>query len=305
MRICSLLPSGTEILYTLDLGDQIVGVTHECDYPPEAASKPQVTENLIDHERLNSLEIDHRVSSSVGRHGSIYRLKEDLLESLKPDLIVTQELCEVCAVSYSDVQRASRVLDAETRIVSLEPNTLEEMLETIVLVGEMTGRHALAEARVTALRARLAAVRELVRGASRPKVYAMEWLDPAYSGGHWVPEMVEIAGGTEVLGKHGQKSARITPDQVIAQQPEVIVLMPCGFSLERTIEEYRRTPMFDGWNDLPAVRNGELYAVNGSAYFNRSGPRLVDGVEILASILHPDRIHYPDGYERIKLNGSH
>jgi iron complex transport system substrate-binding protein len=128
----------------------------------------------------------------------------------------------------------------------------------------------------------------------------MEWLDPAYSGGHWVPEMVEIAGGTEVLGRHAQKSSRIAPAQVIEAQPEVIVLMPCGFSLEKTIDEYRRTPMFDGWYDLPAIREGRLYAVNGSAYFNRSGPRLIDGVEILASILHPDRVHFPNGYERIK-----
>jgi iron complex transport system substrate-binding protein len=132
----------------------------------------------------------------------------------------------------------------------------------------------------------------------------MEWLDPAYSGGHWIPEMVEIAGGIEVLGRHGQKSARITPDQVIAAQPEVIVLMPCGFSLQRTIEEYRRTPMFAGWEDLPAVRNGEIYAVDGSAYFNRSGPRLVDGVEILAAILHPDRVNYSGGYQRINPNGA-
>src|ERR1051326_5746577 len=145
MRICSLLPSSTEILYMLGLGDEVVGVTHECDYPPEAAYKPHVTENIIDHERLSSFEIDHHVSKNVGHHGSIYRLNEDLLEMLKPDLIVTQELCEVCAVSYSDVKRAARVLDGDTRIISLEPNTLGEMLETILLVGEMTGRRDLAQ----------------------------------------------------------------------------------------------------------------------------------------------------------------
>lgn len=290
----------------LELGDDVVAVTHECDYPPEAMSKPHVTESIIDHERLSSLEIDHHVSKSVGRHGSIYRLNDAMLDSLKPDLIVTQELCEVCAVSYSDVKRASRVLDGETQVVSLEPNTIGEMLDTILLVGEITGRQDLAARRVAELRVRLEAVRRKVHGTTRPKVYAMEWLDPAYSGGHWVPEMVEIAGGREVLGRHAQKSARIAPDQVIAAQPEVIVLMPCGFSLERTVEEYRRTPMFDGWLDLPAVRNGELYAVNGSAYFNRSGPRLVDGVEILASILHPDRVRYEGGgYERIAIHGSH
>src|SRR5579884_2452232 len=300
MRICSLLPSGTEILYTLGLGDQIVAVTHECDYPPEAASKPQVTRNMIDHEKLSSFEIDHQVSKSVGHHGSIYRLNNEALESLQPDLIVTQELCQVCAVSYSEVKRAIRVLKGETRVVSLEPNTLDEMLDNIIEVGEITGRQEIAQQRVAELRGRLEQVRARVKGAPRCRVFAMEWLSPIYSGGHWVPEMVEIAGGHEILGQHGQKSQRLTPQQIIEAQPEVVVLMPCGFSLERAIAEYRRTPLFEGWQDLPAIRNGELYAVNGSAYFNRSGPRLIDGVEILAAILHPDRVTYPGGYQRIE-----
>jgi iron complex transport system substrate-binding protein len=223
-----------------------------------------------------------------------------MLQALEPELILTQELCRVCAVSYSEVQRATRVLPGATRIVSLEPNTIGEVFDNIVYVGEITGREFVAEKRVAELRHRLDFVRDRVRDARRPRTFAMEWLDPAYSGGHWVPEMVEIAGGTEVLGQRAQKSARLTPQQIVDAQPEVIVLMPCGFSLQRTIDEYRRTAMFDGWHDLPAIRQGELYAVNGSAYFNRSGPRLIDGVEILASILHPDRVQYPGGYERIK-----
>ena len=281
MRICSLLPSGTEILYSLGLGDQVVAVTHECDYPPETASKPKITEDLMDHGRMTSMEIDHHVSSNIGRHGTIYHLKEDLLEELKPDLIVTQELCEVCAVSYKEVQHAARVLEGRTRIVSLEPNTLDEMLDTILLVGELTGRQDVAEKKVQELKARLERVRERVRGRQRPRVYAMEWLDPPFSGGHWVPEMVEIAGGHEVLGKPGSKSERITPERIVEAQPEIIVLMPCGFSLERTIEEYRRTTFLPGWK-------GQVYAVDGSSYFNRSGPRLIDGVEILSEIFHPE-----------------
>jgi len=280
MRICSLLPSGTEILYSLGLGDQVVAVTHECDYPAETASKPKITEDLIDHARMTSMEIDHRVSSNLGRHGTIYRLKEDLLEALKPDLIVTQELCEVCAVSYKEVQRAPRVLDGQTRIVSLEPNTLGDVLHTISLMGELTGRQETARKNVLELEARLERVRERVRGLRRPRVYAMEWLDPPFSAGHWVPEMVETAGGDEVLGKPGLKSQRITPERILEAQPEIIVLMPCGFSLERTIDEYRRTKFLPGWT-------GEIYAVDGSSYFNRSGPRLVEGVEILAEIFHP------------------
>ena len=282
MRICSLLPSGTEILYSLGLGDQVVAVTHECDYPPETAAKPRITEDLIEQGRMTSVEIDHHVSSNIGRHGTIYRLKQDLLETLEPDLIVTQELCEVCAVSYKEVQHAARVLEGRTRIVSLEPTTLNEMLETILLVGELTGRKDAALEKVQELNARLRRVRERVRDRERPRVYAMEWLDPPFSAGHWVPEMVEIAGGHEVLGKAGLKSERITPERILEAQPEIIVLMPCGFSLERTVEEYRRTRFLPGWS-------GQLYAVDGSSYFNRSGPRLIDGVEILSEIFHPER----------------
>jgi len=294
MRICSLLPSGTEILYSLGLGDQVVAVTHECDYPPETAAKPKITEDLIEQGRMTSVEIDHHVSSNIGRHGTIYRLKQDLLETLEPDLIVTQELCEVCAVSYKEVQHAARVLEGRTRIVSLEPTTLNEMLETILLVGELTGRKDAALEKVQELNARLQRVRERVRDRERPRVYAMEWLDPPFSAGHWVPEMVEIAGGHEVLGKAGSKSERITPERILEAQPEIIVLMPCGFSLERTVEEYRRTRFLPGWS-------GQLYAVDGSSYFNRSGPRLIDGVEILSEIFHPSLLDGPERGEN-RLN---
>jgi len=285
--IVSLLPSATEIVCALGLRDSLIGVTHECDYPPETAAKPRITEDLIEQGRMTSVEIDHHVSSNIGRHGTIYRLKQDLLETLEPDLIVTQELCEVCAVSYKEVQHAARVLEGRTRIVSLEPTTLNEMLETILLVGELTGRKDAALEKVQELNARLQRVRERVRDRERPRVYAMEWLDPPFSAGHWVPEMVEIAGGHEVLGKAGLKSERITPERILEAQPEIIVLMPCGFSLERTVEEYRRTRFLPGWS-------GQLYAVDGSSYFNRSGPRLIDGVEILSEIFHPSLLDGPE-----------
>jgi iron complex transport system substrate-binding protein len=281
MRICSLLPSGTEILYALGLGDEIVAVTHECDYPPDAFSKPQITKNLVDHERMTSSEIDRHVSSAVGRHGSIYSLDDELLEALKPDLIVTQELCAVCAVSYKEVQHAARVLEGTTKIISLEPTTLDEVLDTIVLVGELTGRENIAHRKRAELQERLQRVREVVQTSARPRVYAMEWLNPPFSSGHWVPEMVDIAGGDEIIGKPGGRSERITPQHVIDANPEIIVLMPCGFSLKRTVEEYHRQDFLPGWS-------GQVYAVDGSSYFNRSGPRLVDGVEILARIFHPE-----------------
>jgi iron complex transport system substrate-binding protein len=298
MKICSLLPSSTEILYSLGLHDHIVAVTHECDYPPQAASKPQITESAMDQTHLNSAEIDHRVASSIGNHGSIYRLKQDLLETLKPDLIITQELCDVCAVSYKEVQRAARLLDGQTKIVSLEPNTLDDVLETIRLVGELTGCSRIAEQNISLLRDRLNRVQERVANLDRPRVFAMEWLDPAFSGGHWVPEMVELAGGDEVLGRKALKSERLTPERIIEAAPEIIVLMPCGFSLEHTIEEYQRTTMFSGWSQLPAVRNGRVYAVDGSSYFNRPGPRLIDGVEILSEIFHPGGADVP--YRRLE-----
>ena len=283
LKICSLLPSGTEILYSLGLGEQVVAVTHECDYPPETASKLKITEDLISHAKMTSKEIDHAVTANIGRHGTIYRLKEDLLEQLKPDVIVTQELCEVCAVSYKEVKHAARVLEGRTKIVSLEPNTLNEVLETILLVGEITGRKETAEKNVRELKSRLNVVRKRVHGLTRPRVYAMEWIDPPFSAGHWVPEMVEIAGGEEVLGRAGMKSERITDEHILAAQPEIIVLMPCGFSLDRAIAEYHGRPFLPGWN-------GQVYAVDGSSYFNRSGPRLIDGVEILADIFHPRNI---------------
>jgi iron complex transport system substrate-binding protein len=281
MKICSLLPSATEILFSLGLGDQIVAVTHECDYPPDAVSKLTITQNVIDHERLTSAQIDHHVASNIGRHGSIYNLNEDLLQALQPDLIITQELCDVCAVSYKQVQQAAKVLEGRTKLVSLEPTTLGEVLDNILLVGELTDRQDVARETVRELRNRLGRVKERVRGLRRPKVYAMEWLDPPFTAGHWVPEMVEIAGGDEVLGKAAARSERITPELVLDASPGIIVLMPCGFSLERTIEEYKRTTFLPGWN-------GKVYAVDGSSYFNRPGPRLVDGVEILAEIFHPN-----------------
>ena len=210
-----------------------------------------------------------------------------MLEALQPDLIITQELCDVCAVSYKEVQRVARVLDGPAQVVSLEPTSLNEVFDTILLVGELTGRFEIAEEKVRELRERLDRVRRRVSGADPWRVYAMEWLDPAFSAGHWIPEMVEIAGGHELLGKAGRPSERLVAERILEANPDIIVLMPCGFSLQRTIEEYRRTTFFQGWDELEAVRNHRVYAVDGSSYFNRPGPRLVDGVEILSEIFHP------------------
>lgn len=287
MRICSLLPSGTEILYALGLEDEIVGVSHECDYPPQAARKPRILSTIIDQERQSSDEIDQAVRQAIQRHESLYRFNEDVLHDANPDLIVTQELCEVCAIDAAQVSDVVRILPRRPKLVSLHPHTLGQMLEEIRLVGELTGRKAEADTLVGKLTERIETVKRLVAGRLRPKVFCLEWLKPPMASGHWVPEQVEIAGGQEVLGRAGQPSRYVTWEEIAAAKPEVLILMPCGFSIERTRRELPIIEQEPVWRDLPAVRNRRVYLVNGPAFFNRSGPRLVDGIELLAGLLHP------------------
>lgn len=287
-RICSLLPSATEIVYALDLGDRLVGVTHECDYPPEARWKPRVTSSVIDSEGLSSRDIDAAVRESLATQATIYHLDRDLLERLQPDLILTQDLCDVCAVGSNEVREVVSTLSRRPEVVSLEPRTLGEVLDSLLLVGRLSGMMRKAIDVIDALQRRAEAVRSAVSGRPEVSVLTLEWLDPVFVGGHWVPEMVEMAGGRDVLGTAGQPSREATWAEVAASAPEVIVLMPCGFGLERSIEEFRAAQLPAEWEQLPAVRQGRVYAVDGSSYFNRPGPRLVDGVEILASILHPE-----------------
>ncbi len=307
MRICSLLPSGTEILYALGLGDQVVGVSHECDYPPDAQSKPKVVRTHIEQERASSDEIDQAVRRSLARGESLYQIDADALTRLRPDLLVTQELCEVCAIGEQQVSEALRHLSHRPQVISLHPHTLEELLAEIPLVGERTGRRREAEALVGSLRRRIARVREHLFGIAerpsldsardgrpepvegRPRVVCLEWLKPPMASGHWVPEMVELAGGTEALGRAGLPSRSVTGEEVAAARPEVVVLMPCGFSIARTRAELPLVTSQRWWRALPAVRTGRVFLVNGPAYFNRSGPRLVDGIELLAGLLHPGR----------------
>jgi len=287
-RICCLLPSATEIVYALGLEDRLVGVTHECDFPPAAAKKPRVTSSVIDSADLSARQIDEAVRESLAEQATIYYLDRDLLDQLQPDLILTQELCDVCAVGPREVDAVVASLRVTPRVVSLEPRTLTEVLETIVQVGHLTGRRQEAEELVAGLRDRLDAVRRAVARRPVVSVLTMEWTDPLFVGGHWVPEMVEIAGGRDVLGMAGKPSREVSWTDVAKASPEVVIAMPCGFGLERSMEELSRSQLPAEWEELPAVRQGKVYAVDGSAYFNRPGPRLVDGVEILAAILHPD-----------------
>lgn len=301
MRICSLLPGATEVVAALGLSDDLVAISHECDYPPEIRPKPVIIKSAVDPQRTNSPAIDRQVREAMRNGDGLYRIDESLLNSVRPDLIITQSLCDVCAVTPTEVQRAIAGLKRKPRILSLDPTDLESVLRDIEAIGSATDSDAQARRLVQGLRDRMARVQALVQEEPRRRATCIEWLEPLYCAGHWVPEMVSLAGGVDLLATAGTPSARIIWEQVVEATPDVLVLMPCGFSIDRTRSELDLLTSRPGWNDLPAVRNKEVYAVEGAAYFNRSGPRLVDGVELLAALFHPHRFgqRFPGGARRI------
>jgi iron complex transport system substrate-binding protein len=271
-------------------GENLVGVTHECDYPPGVEKLPKLTSSKIDHS-MTSAEIDAAIGAHLTDTGSIYALDARLLEELSPDLILTQGLCDVCAVSMNLVKEAASGLHSRPEILSLNPTSLREVLDDAARVGEVLGRKEDTREKVAALEERLVRVGKAVAGLPRPRVGCIEWLDPPFSAGHWVPEMVRTAGGEDLFAGPGEPSARLTWHDVFEAAPEVLVLMPCGFDARRTVEEARRIlPALPGWTDLPAVKNGRVWAVDANSYFSRPAPRLVEGVEILARILHPEAL---------------
>jgi iron complex transport system substrate-binding protein len=289
LKIVSLLPSATEILFALGLGDSIAGVTHECDYPAGAARKRVVVRPRISGS-LSQAEIDRLVSEYMERHESLYSIDVEAIKEIEPDLVVTQDLCHVCAASPDDLGAALAVLPREPRVLSLTPHTLSDVWDDVRRVGEATGRVVEAEEVVSGLRKRVAAVaRATVNVETRPRTICLEWLDPPYACGHWVPEMVALAGGEEVLGKVGEPSFRVRWEDLIAAQPEVIVITLCGYNLAQVEEQFAKFTLPPGWQDLPAVRSGRVFCVDATSYFSRPGPRLAGGVEILAHILHPQR----------------
>ncbi|MGZ8843842.1 MAG: cobalamin-binding protein [Pyrinomonadaceae bacterium] len=302
MRIVSLLPSTTEIVCALGLEGELVGITHECDYPRSVTDKPRLTASRISHETMTSAEIDHAVRSQLDGHGSIYDLDEARLRELKPDLILTQELCEVCAVSYKTVERAARMFEADVNVVSLEPNTIDDIFENIRMVGELTGRAAEANKLVGELTARLDRVRERTDTVPhRPRTLMLEWLEPPFAPGHWVPEQVSIAGGDSAFGEAGKKSVVTTGQAIRAYAPEVIVLIPCGYYKEDILRQLPSANLPEGWNDLPAVKSGEVWATDATSYFSRPGPRVVDGVEILTRVLHPELFDPPNESQAVRV----
>ncbi len=294
MRIVSLLPSLTEISFTLGLGHQLVAVTHECDFPARARNLPNITRSIISADVTDSAEIDRQVKAATAEGRPLYELDTDRLRRLQPDLILTQSLCHVCAVSIDDVRAIAAELDPVPEVVSIEPATIPEVIESIKTVGELTDRSVTAGAVVSALNQRIERIREQVaRTEHRQRVVCLEWLDPPMVGGHWVPEMVDIAGGIDPLGKPGEPSFEVTWQDVIDAQPESIVLMPCGFDLDGTVQEAKRlinegSSIPVGIEETPAVRDGHVCAVDGSAYFSRPGPRLVTGIELLTGIFHAE-----------------
>ena len=302
MRIVSLLPSTTEIVCALGLEDALVGITHECDFPPSVTGKPRLTSSRISQETMTSAQIDHAVRSQLDGHGSIYDLDEVSLRELNPDLILTQELCDVCAVSYKTVERAARMFEADVRVVSLEPNTIGDILDNIQMVGELTGRKSEAAKLIDDLNRRLDRVKELTSGIEhRPRTLMLEWLEPAFAPGHWVPEQVAIAGGDPAFGRAGLPSTKTTAEEIRAYAPEVIALIPCGYYKEDILRQLPGANLPAGWEDLPAVRSGAVWATDATSYFSRPGPRVVDGVEILARILHPEVFGPPDDSQAVRV----
>ncbi|HEX8161799.1 MAG TPA: cobalamin-binding protein [Pyrinomonadaceae bacterium] len=301
-RIVSLLPSATEIVCALGLADSLVGVTHECDYPAEVVGKPALTASRVSHLTMTSAEIDHAVRAQLDGHGSIYDLDEKLLRSLEPDLVITQELCDVCAVSYREVERAARTLDADVRVVSLEPNTIQDIFANIRTVGSLTGRDAEAVRLVAELSTRLDALAlALTEVHTRPRTLLLEWLEPPFLPGHWAPEQIAFAGGDASFGRAGEASATTTAEELRAYDPERIVLAPCGYYKEDTLRALESARLPAGWHGLSAVRAGEVWAVDATSYFSRPGPRVVRGAEILARVLHPDTFGAPEEHEAVRV----
>jgi iron complex transport system substrate-binding protein len=289
MRIVSLVPHATELLYALGLGDDVVGVTHECDYPPETASVTRVTRDLLPS-GLSAGEIDAAVRERTENGNAIYALDEDALAELAPDLIVAQELCDVCAVSYDDVQAVAKKLDPQPEVIALDPKTFGETMGDIRTIARATRTRDAALDLVARQRSRVDKVKIAVKGVQRRSVVAIEWFDPVYVAGHWTPQLIELAGGTDLLGFAGEHSEQMAWEVIAAAKPEVVLCIPCGYDGPRALAEAEQHTAA-----LRAIGAAEVIALDASAYFSRPGPRLVDGLETLAHALHPDRVPQAPG----------
>jgi iron complex transport system substrate-binding protein len=295
MRIASLVPSATELLFALDLGESVVGVTHECDYPPGVEQLPHLTRSVIP-DGLPPAEVDEAVRERTGRGEALYELDEAKLRELEVDLIVTQAVCEVCAVSFEDVRAIAERLPTQPRVISLDPSTLGEVLADVPRLAKTAGAEAAGDRLAEEAGARIEAVERAVDGAPRPRVAALEWLEPVYIGGHWVPQMIELAGGEDVLGHVGERSRTADWGEVEAAAPQVVVAMPCGYYAEQAAAEAVRH------RERLAALDARVVAVDAAAYFSRPGPRLVEGIELLGHLLHPELVPAPPSRRSIEVD---
>lgn len=287
-RIVSLLPAATEIAAALGLIEEIVGVSHECDFPKEVNLRPRITQCPVQGAALASVEVDEWVRCALRENGTIYTIDEPLLRTLQPDIILTQKLCDVCAVGYGTVAKLAQTLPDPPRVVNLEPTSLADIFDDIRCIADACDVREGAKKLIRNLAERVENVRErTARTTDRPRCFLMEWVDPPFCSGHWVPELVEIAGGHDPLGRKHQPSAQIDWQQVLDARPDIIVLALCGYDIDRACRDYELLRRFPGFGSIPAADSGQVYVVNASAYFARPGPRIVDSVEILAGILHP------------------
>ena len=306
-QIVSFLPSATEIACALGLSDQLVGITHECDYPPEIMGKPVVVRSALPIEQMTQAEIDRAVAERMRAGHSLYEVDEELLQRLAPDLILTQDLCQVCAPSGTEITQALSLLSKKPQILWLTPNSLEEIFDNVRELGEVTGRAKAAQDLIVTGRARLQRIEALTsKAARRPRVFCLEWLDPVYCSGHWVPEMVRIAGGVDALSHESADSVRVPWDDVREFGPEVLVITPCGYNLAQVVALSKKLSTYPGWSEIPAVKQNQVYAVDANSYFARPGPRVVDGTELLAHLIHPDLFNW-DGpstaFKRLDFGG--
>lgn len=303
MRVVSLLPAATEIVCALGLSKQLMGISHGCNFPLSVKKKPQISYTNIDYDFLSSNAIDRHVEESMRDKKSLYHLNKALLDNIKPTHILTQALCDVCAITPSDIQKVLYDISPKPEVIELNPRNLEQICDDVLMLGKHFHKEIKAKKIVTHLKAKIARIKKKTQTLTPKTVFCLEWLDPLYACGHWVPEMVEIAGGKDPLSFPEQYSRKISWDNVVAQDPEIIIIMPCSFSIERTLHELSSITSLSFWKNLKAVKNNNIWVVDGSSYFNQSGIRTIDkGIEILAKIIHPEIFGKPAEKEAVNIS---